>query len=114
MNASDDELVALGQELRGLFLEERKAIAKLDHEKLAWLSEQKRLVVDRLSAATPAKPSPAIKALFEAIRAEARATAMLAATATSAVRALLGREVTGYDRRARRTEMTSHRLHARY
>lgn len=114
MNATDDELRALGEELRALFLEERKAIAKLDHQKLTWLSEQKRLVADRLATMRPAQPSPAIKALFEAIRAEARATAMLASTATAAVRALLGREVTGYDRHARRTETTSHRLHARY
>jgi hypothetical protein len=114
MTASDDDLRTLGEELRALFAEERKAIAKLDHDKLAWLAEQKRVVVDRIAAIRPAQPSPALKTLFEAIRAEARATAMLAATATAAVRALLGRQVTGYDRHARRTETTAFRLRATY
>jgi len=40
--------------------------------------------------------------LFEAIRVEARATAMLAAAATQAVRAMLGYEpAAGYDKKAR-------------
>ncbi len=114
MTPVEQDLHALGEELRGLFAEERKAIAKLDHQKLGWLAEQKRLVVDRLNTIKPEKPSPTIRTLFEAIRAEARATAMLAATAAAGVRVLLGRELTGYDRHARRTESTAYRLRATY
>ena len=43
-----------------------------------------------------------------------RATAMLAAAATEAVRALLGTEPTGYDRRARSVNSPQLRLLATY
>ncbi|HEY0251036.1 MAG TPA: hypothetical protein VGC41_05890 [Kofleriaceae bacterium] len=76
----------------------------MDHEQLTLLAETKRQVADQLAGLLPhVSKNPDAKALFEAIRNEARATAMLAATATSLVNARLGRETHGYDRRANRT-----------
>jgi hypothetical protein len=48
--------------------------------------------------------------VLTAIRVEARATAMLAATANQAVRALLGYEPAGYDRRAKRISQSPTRI----
>ena len=111
---TDDELRLVGEELRALLGEERRAIAKLDHERLSWLAEQKRHLGNQLAAITPGTCSPAAKEILAAIKLEAQATAMLANIATDAVRTLLGREQTGYDRRARRTEAAGTRLLARY
>jgi hypothetical protein len=55
-----------------------------------------------------------VQSLLAAVRAEARATAMLANSAMEAVRTLLGFEQTGYDRRARHTETSHPRLLATY
>ena len=101
-----DQLRRLGEELRGVFADERTAIGKLDHEALAFLAERKRQLADAIGQVpVPAVRSPELKALFEAIRTEAHANALLARTATDAVRALLGIETTpaGYDRRAHAT-----------
>jgi len=112
---NDDELRLLGEELCALFIEERRAISTLDHERLSWLAEQKRGLASRLGAISPGSLSPAAKQILSAIKIEAQATAMLANAANDAVRTLLGREPTGsYDRRARRTEAQGTRLLVRY
>ena len=99
-----DELRLLGEELRAVFLAERNAIAALDHETLLALAETKQRVAARLSELQPTITKNAeARALFEAIRIEARATALLAATAMKVVQTMLGQESSGgYDRRANR------------
>jgi flagellar biosynthesis/type III secretory pathway chaperone len=97
----------LGEELRATFAEERRAISKLDHQRLEFVAEQKLRIVAQLEQLRTAAPShaPEVRALFEALRAEARATAMLGNAATELVRALLGQDTNavGYDRRANKT-----------
>jgi hypothetical protein len=101
-------LRSLGEELRATLAEERRAISRLDHERLEWLAAQKRRVAQQLADARTAEPlTPDLRDLFEALRVEVRATAMLARTAAEAVRALLGVESTGgYDRYAKKTTTT--------
>jgi len=111
---TDDQLRQLGEELRALLAEERRAIGKLDHERLAWLAEQKRHLAQQLATVRIADASPAAREILAAIQIDAQATAMLANVAAEAVRALLGREQTGYDRHARRTEAASGRLLVTY
>lgn len=111
------ELRAVGEELRGIFADERHAIGKLDYATLEALTEQKRVAGDRLAAlcnAAPAALGRDIKQLLHTVNAEARATAMLAAIANDAVRALLGIEPVGYDRRARQLTTTKRPLIAAY
>lgn len=110
------ELLHLGEELRTLFVTERRAIASLDHAALEQLAVQKRDLAVRLGELRELElKSPEARELFEAIRVEARATAMLAAAATDAVRALLGYEVLGgYDRRARPITSGPSRILAAY
>ncbi|MBX3155911.1 MAG: hypothetical protein KF773_07925 [Deltaproteobacteria bacterium] len=110
MNAPDPDpsdlhrLRLLGEELRALFGEERRAIAALDHERLEQLAADKQRLAEALSAFRTLERIPAVRDLFAAIRVEAHATAVLAATAAEAVRTMLGYENTGaYDKRARRT-----------
>jgi hypothetical protein len=103
------ELRELAEELRAAFAEERRAISQLDHGRLEWLAEQKRRVSVRLAeiAAAAGELPRELKQLFTAIQVEARATAMLAVTATEAVRALLGQSpADAYDRNARKTSAT--------
>ena len=112
-----DELRQLGEELRALFAEERAAIAKLDRLRLGQLAELKQDLARRLEEAraqAPATLDREVKLLFTAVRAEAHATAMLARAATAAVRALLGIEQTGYDRRARQLQAAAPRLLTTY
>lgn len=98
-----DQLRQLGEELRSVFAAERRAISTLDHEQLTLLAEQKSRIATALAELVPhVSDNPEAKALFTAIRNEAHATAMLAATATSLVNVRLGRETHGYDRRANR------------
>jgi hypothetical protein len=104
MTDSLDELRRIAEELRTVFASERAAIATLDHGQLETLAQTKRELATRLGALRDAglETSPAVRDLFAAIRVEARATAMLAQTANQAVRALLGYETGGYDRRGGR------------
>ena len=115
-DAQLDELRTLGEELRQVLADERAAIVALDHERLELLAHRKRMLADQLHHLDLAgSGSPVVRALFAAIRIEARATAMLAATATDAVRKLLGYETGGYDRRAKRvTNGPSMRILAAY
>ena len=97
-----DELRLLGEELRVVFASERTAISALDHEALTMLAETKSRLAIRLAELAPlASANPEVRAVFEAVRIEAQATALLAATATNLVNTMLGRETNGYDRRAR-------------
>ena len=99
-----DDLRLLGEELRAVFAAERTAIAALDHETLLVLAESKQRVAARLAELVPLVTKNAeARLLFEAIQVEARATAILAATAMKVVSSMLGTESTGYDRRANRT-----------
>ena len=107
MSDTLDELRRLAEELRDAFVQERQAIRTLDHARLETLAAHKRDVAERLHAtacALPPEDATLVRHVLEALRVEARATAMLAAAATQSVRTLLGYEPAGaYDRRARRT-----------
>lgn len=98
------DLESLGTELRQAFADERRAIAALDHVRLAELAERKQQLAARLAAvAETASRAPATRELFAALRIEAHATAVLAIAASEAVRALLGYDTIGnYDHRAQR------------
>jgi hypothetical protein len=99
-----DELRRLGEELRAVFAQERTAIGQLDHEALATIFEAKqRLVTELGRLQANAAPDAELRALFQTIRVEAHATALLSNHASHAINALLGRESSGYDRRANRT-----------
>ncbi len=108
-----DQARQLAEELRSAFAEERRAIAKLDNDRLAWLAEHKRQIVSQLEQ-LDREQCAELRPIFAAIQIEARATAMLASTAAQAVRAVLGRESHGYDRRARLTETERLRLVTTY
>lgn len=116
MSSSRDQLIAVGDQLRQTFAEERAAIAALDHARLVTLTDTKRELVTRLAALRDAAPRDAeLRALFVGLHAEARATAMLAATACSAIRLLLGYEAApSYDRRARPITTGPSRILAAY
>jgi hypothetical protein len=99
-----DELRQLGEELRAVFSRERTAISTLDHATLAEIFVVKQRLVGELGrVAANADRDPELRALFQLVRVEAHATALLANHANRAIDALLGRETSGYDRRANRT-----------
>lgn len=113
-----DELRLVGEELRQAFADERRAIVELDHARLEILATHKQALANRLAAVREpalATGEQSVKDLFNAIRIEAQATAMLAATAAAAVRTMLGYETTGgYDRRAKPTSGLINRVVAAY
>jgi hypothetical protein len=113
-----DDLRLVGEELRQAFADERRAIVQLDHARLEALAQHKTRLAYRLAELRePALATGArsVRDLFVAIRTEARATAMLAATAASAVRAMLGYETTGgYNRHAKPTSGLIGRVLAAY
>lgn len=102
--SSFDDLVRVGEELRALFADERRAISKLDHAKLEELANAKIAVAQKLDVLRRNLDAtdPDVRELFVTIRTEARATALLASAATTAVRDILGyKPANAYDRRAR-------------
>lgn len=112
-----DDLRRTGEELRVVFADERAAISTLDHAKLEEIALRKQDIAVRLEKLRTqvSLQDPLVRDLFEAIRIEARATALLAATATQAVRTLLGyAPANAYDRRARQTTNTPGRILATY
>ncbi|HEY1812720.1 MAG TPA: hypothetical protein VGG74_10270 [Kofleriaceae bacterium] len=110
-DAERDELRRLGERLRAVFAAERAAIASLDHAALATVHGEKQQLVGELGrAGSAASKDPELRALFQTLRVEAHATALLANHARAAVDALLGRESAGYDRRANRTMIASSAL----
>jgi len=112
------ELRLVGEELRQVFAEERRAISSLDAAALVDLAGRKELLANRLSELREpslATGGQSVKDLFLAIRIEARATAILAATAAEAVRSMLGFQSSGaYDRRARQSITVAPRLMTAY
>jgi hypothetical protein len=103
----NDQLETVTDELCAVFAEERNAIARLDHACIEELAARKQALAGELAALCKADGTSRVRPLVERVRIEASATALLAATASSAIRAVLGQETSGYDRRAR---MTSHQL----
>ncbi len=115
MTTNSDELIALGEQLRQTFADERHAIGKLDHARLVTLADTKRELVSRLSAFDRSSVDDRVRELFSTLRAEAQATAMLVSTANAAVRMLLGYEAgPSYDRRARAVTIGPSRILAAY
>lgn len=112
------ELRQVGEELRQAFADERRAISSLDAAGLEQLAIRKERLASRLSelrGPALATGNSAVKDLFAAIRVEASATALLAATATEAVRAMLGYQSSGaYDRRAKQSVTVAPRLITAY
>ena len=112
------ELRQVGEELRQVFVDERRAISSLDSVRLEQLATHKELRASKLAelrGPALATGSTAVKDLFVAIRIEAQATAILAATAAQAVRGMLGYETSaGYDRRARQSITVAPRLTTAY
>ena len=108
------ELRQVGEELRQAFADERRAICSLDSARLAELALHKEQLATKLAELREGAlgtGSLSVKELFDAIRIEARATAMLAATAAEAVRAMLGYQTSGaYDRRAKHSITIAPRL----
>ena len=117
---SDPALEALtqcGEELRALFADERRAISSLDHARLEQLTTQKAEVAVRLDRLRKqvTTTDPQVRDLFETIRTEARATALLSTAANQAVRTMLGyKPANAYDRMARHTTASPGRVLARY
>jgi hypothetical protein len=113
-----NELRQVGEELRQAFADERRAISSLDSVRLEQLAVHKEQLANKLAelrGPALAMNLATVKDFFLAIRIEARATAMLAATATEAVRAMLGYQTNGaYDRRAKQTVTVAPRLLTAY
>jgi len=111
------DLTTCGEALRVLFADERKAISTLDHVRLEQIAQQKgelAMRLDRLRKLV-STTDPQVRDLFELIRTEARATALLATAATQAVRDLLGyKPANAYDRMARHNTASPGRVLARY
>ncbi len=115
MTTNRDELIGLAEQLRQTFADERGAISSLDHARLVTVADQKRELVNRLSALDLTTADREVRELFITLRAEARATAMLASTANAAVRMFLGYETAPtYDRRARPATQGPSRILAAY
>jgi len=115
MSTTKDELVRLGEQLRQMFAEERRAIGVLDHAALVGVADTKRELVSRLSSFRDQIADPSVRDLFVTLRTEASATAMLAATANAAVRMLLGYDAAAsYDSRARTVSHGPSRILAAY
>ena len=112
-----DELRRTGEELRAVFADERRAISTLDHGLLDTVAQRTQLLAAHLDKlrATLTMTDPLVRDLFAAIRIEAQATALLAVTATQAVRELLGyKPANAYDSRARTQTSRPGRVLATY
>jgi len=110
-------LITCGEQLRALFADERRAISSLDHARLETITTEKSELAVRLDQLRKqvTTTDPRVRDLFELIRTEARATALLSTAANQAVRALLGyKPANAYDRMARHTTASPGRVLARY
>ena len=112
-----EELTRVGEELRAVFANERRAISSLDHAAIAELGERKIDLAGRLAtlAKSVSTKDQTVRDLFALLQAEARATALLATTANQAVRSMHGyTPANAYDRRARQMTASPGRVLARY
>lgn len=109
-----EQLETVAEELCAVFAEERRAIAALDHSRIEELAVRKQALAGELAALCKADGTPAIRPFVERVRIEASATALLASTASNAIRAALGQESNGYDRRARVTTSHLQNFHVSY
>jgi hypothetical protein len=109
-----EQLETVAAELCAVFAEERHAIAALDHTRIEELAARKHTLAGELAALCKTDGTPAVRPLLERVRIEASATALLASTATAAIRAALGQESNGYDRRARITTHQLQHIHVTY
>jgi hypothetical protein len=109
-----DQLETVADELCAVFAEERHAIAALDHTRIDELAVCKHALAGELAALCKADGTSRVRQFIERIRVEASATALLASTATSAIRAALGQESAGYDRRARIMTSQLQHIHVTY
>jgi hypothetical protein len=110
----NEQIETLADELCAVFAEERHAIAALDHTRIDELAARKHALAGELAALCKADGTPTVRPIIERIRIEASATALLASTASAAIRAALGQEAAGYDRRARITTSQFQNFHVRY
>jgi hypothetical protein len=109
-----EQLESVTDELCAVFAEERQAIATLDHVRIVELAGKRVLACGELAALCKADGTSRVRPLVERVRIEASATALLASTASSAIRAALGQESSGYDRRARITTNQLQNFHVTY
>jgi hypothetical protein len=109
-----EQLETVAEELCAVFAEERHAIASLDHIRIEELAARKHALAGELAALCKADGSSRVRPLVERVRIEASATALLASTASAAIRAALGQEAAGYDRRARITTSQFQNFHVSY
>ena len=110
-------LIQCGEELRAVFADERRAISSLDHNRLVELTTQKGELAVRLDRLRNQviTTDPRVRDLFETIRTEARATALLSTAANQAVRTMLGyKPANAYDRMARQNTASPGRVLAKY
>jgi hypothetical protein len=107
-----DELRLLIDELRASFAEQRRAISQLSGDHVSWLVSHQSQICSRIESLLSVRdreslPEP-LRHIMSAARAEAEATAMLAAIAAQNVRHLIEqREPSGYNATARPTRTTS-------
>lgn len=110
----NEQLETVAEALCAVFAEERRAIAALDHSRIGELAARKQALAGELSALCKTAGTSAVRPLVERVRIEASATALLASTASNAIRAALGQETSGYDRRARMTTHQIQNFHVTY
>jgi hypothetical protein len=112
-----EELRRAGEQLRALFADERRAISTLDHAALEQLATAKTEVAQTLASlrSQVKTQDPDVRELFETLRTEARATALLTTAANLTVRGMLGyKPANAYDRMARQHTASPGRVLARY
>jgi hypothetical protein len=117
MSTALEQLRTAGEQLRALFADERRAISTLDHAALEQITTTKVELARTLSTlrSQVTTKDPEIRELFETLRTEARATALLSTAANQTVRSMLGyKPANAYDRMARQQTASPGRVLARY
>lgn len=108
-----EELQLLIDELRGSFAEQRRAISLLAGTRVAWLVDQQSQICSRIESLLQAIGGrellpAALRTSMSAVRIEAEATALLAATMAHSIRHFIEQtEPAGYSASARPTRTTS-------
>lgn len=107
-----DELRLLIDELRASFAEQRRAISHLSESRVSWMVSHQNQICSRIEALLSTAnrellPEP-MRNVIAAVRIEAEATALLAATVAHGLRHLIEQgEAAGYSASARPTRTTS-------